>query len=96
MKTKRNCEPISQEVLTKLYIEQNLTMEQVANALNCSLTKVRNYLTKYGIKKPLELIKEKAREKTLEWVKKQNLENYGNEDGPFAEGEFENLFWNKT
>lgn len=92
MKTNRNCEPISQEVLTKLYIEQNLTMEQVANTLNCSLTKVRNYLTKYGIKKPLELIKEKAREKTLEWVKKQNLENYGNEDGPFAEGELENLF----
>lgn len=42
---------ITEEVLTKLYIKNNLSMKQIAKSLNCSTNKVVYWMDKYQIKR---------------------------------------------
>ena len=64
-------EPICEEDLQYLYIDLNLSKEEISSILNLSIGKIYRHLKLYNIKK--------SREQINELSKRINLETYGNE-----------------
>lgn len=89
-------EPIPREILEEMFFEKNMTYHAIAEELSVTLSKVRTSLKKYGFRKTKEQIADLARKGTLNFIKKQNREKFGDENGPFAPGELEYLFLEKN
>ena len=62
---------LSREMLYSLYVEQRLTSKEVAGALGCCSSSVRNYLRQYGI--PVRQNGEAVKLERSKWTEEQEL-----------------------